>query len=315
MNIAGSITINAWVARTRKLAIGLLSVLAFAPLHAQPVQTPAAKTVASGFQFPEGTIFVGDTLYFVDYGQSAVLRLVDGAPQVVWQQNGCGANGLVQSGHDLLVACYDSHSVAEVTTDGRTLGAINTDDRGNPLNHPNDLTSDRHGGVYFTASGSADTPGKAFYLDAAHRAHEIATDIRYANGVALSPDGGTLYIAESDASRILAFTIDAPARLSNRRVFATQDALGKLSGNPRFTPDGVRVDAQGNVFVAQYDGGGFVVFSRDGQLQKTVRLPGEHHSNLAISPDGRSVFVTAVQDGPGGTQGGALLQVPNPARP
>jgi len=310
-----AITHSARFARIACVALGLLPLLAFAQLQAQPAQTPTASTVANGLQFPEGTIFVADTLYFVDYGRSDVLRLTGGATQVVWHRDGCGANGLVQSGGHLLVACYDSNAVLEITTDGQSIGTIATDDSGKPLIHPNDLTGDRHGGVYFTASGSADTPGKVFYLDATHRVRELATDIRYANGVAVSPDGGTLYVAESDASRILAFTIDAPATLQNRRIFATQATLGALGGNQRFTPDGVRTDARGNVFVAQYDGGGFVVFASNGQLRDTVRLPGQHHSNLAISPDGRFVFVTNVQDSADGADSGTLLQVPNPVRP
>jgi hypothetical protein len=55
-----------------------------------------ADIVATGFQFTEGTIFVGNTLYFVDYSASSVLRLTGNKVETVWHQNGCGANGLLQ---------------------------------------------------------------------------------------------------------------------------------------------------------------------------------------------------------------------------
>ncbi|CAB3756504.1 hypothetical protein LMG29739_02464 [Paraburkholderia solisilvae] len=295
-----------------KIAILLLLLLASVHAFAQVDETTGIKEIADGLRFPEGTVFVAKALYFVDYGKSQVLRIDQGRVHVIWQHDGCGANGLVQSANTLLIACYDDNSIVEISTDGRAISSINADVDGEPLIHPNDLTGDHHGGVYFTASGSADTPGKVYYRDDAHRIREVATGLSYANGVAVSPDGRTLYVAESDAARILAFTISAPGSLENRRVFATQAALGNLSPTERFTPDGVRTDAQGNVFIAEYNGGGIAVFDSDGQLRATARLPGAHHSNLAISPDGKSIFVTAVENEANGESHGKLLQIPNP---
>jgi gluconolactonase len=65
---------------------------------------PDGPSSATGFQFAEGTIFVGNTLYFVDYSASDVLRLVGNKAETVWHQNGCGANGLLQVAQGLLVA-------------------------------------------------------------------------------------------------------------------------------------------------------------------------------------------------------------------
>jgi gluconolactonase len=297
----------------RRLTGALLLLCLSAHALAQAVDTPMVDTVASGLQFPEGTVFVGNTLYFVDYARSAVLRIAAGEVQTVWHRDGCGANGLVQSGANLLVACYDSNSIVEITTDGQAIGTIAADDKGNPLVHPNDLTDDRHGGVYFTASGSANTPGKVFNRDAGHHVREIATAIRYANGVAVSPDGKVLYVAESEASRVLSFAIDGSGQLGERRIFfAAPTAPGAASGIDRFTPDGVRTDARGNVFVAQYDGGGFLIFSSDGRPREQVRLPGHHHSNLAISPDNQFIFVTSIDDDSSGAYHGELLRVRNP---
>ncbi len=286
-------------------------VLLVAVGHTNAAEPAKVETVATGLQFPEGTVFVGNTLYFVDYGSSDVLRLADGAVQKVWHQDGCGANGLVQTGSNLLVACYDSGTIAEIALDGRLIGTIRSDDKGQPFVNPNDLSADQKGGVYFTASGSDTVPGKVYYRSADRHVREVASNIRYSNGLVVSLDGKRLYLAESQASRLLSYAIAADGALSDRKEFIMLDEALAGTGAQTFTPDGVRMDRYGNVYVALYRGGGFAVFSSDGRLIRMVELPASHHSNLAISPDGKSVFVTAVYDTSGGGSRGEMLKVPN----
>ena len=279
--------------------------------HVSPGEPTKVETVATGLQFPEGTVFVGNTLYFVDYGSSDVLRLVDGTVQKVWHGDGCGANGLAQAGSRLLVACYDSGTIAEIALDGRLIDTIRSDDRGLPFLYPNDLAADQKGGVYFTASGSETALGKVYYRGADRRVREVASNIHYANGLVVSLDGKRLYLAESAASRLLSYAIGPDAGLSGRKEFVKLEDVLASAGPQAFTPDGVRMDRYGNLFVALYRGGGFAVFSSDGKLIRKVELPALHHSNLAISPDGKFVFVTAVYDTPGGGSRGEILKVLN----
>lgn len=280
--------------------------LLFVAWPAAAEHTPPVESVATGLQFPEGTIFVGSTLYFVDYSTSKVLRLGrDGGVQTVWQQAGCGANGLVQTSAGLLVACYDSGVLAEITLEGRLLATIAADDSGQPFLCPNDLTADKKGGVYFTASGSGSVPGKVYYRSADRRVREVASNIRYANGLAVSNDGERLYLAESGANRLLVYTIAADAALINGREFVKLREILSKPGQSVFTPDGVRIDPHGRLFIGLYRGGGFAVIDSAGRLIKHIDLPGSHHANLAISPDGKYVFATA-------TDPGAVLKVANP---
>ena len=74
-----------------------------------------AEIVATDLRFPEGTIFVGNDLYFVDYARSSVLRLVGGKTETVWHHDGCGANGLVAVPGGLLVACFDSGTIVRIS--------------------------------------------------------------------------------------------------------------------------------------------------------------------------------------------------------
>lgn len=292
-----------------KLAIGLFAVaLIFAGASAQGHAADAGvRTFATGLQFPEGPVFVGNSLYFVDYGTSDVLRIVDGKPELVWHRPGCGANGLATVGGQLFVACYDSGSIVEITTGGKTLETISRDDKGGQFVNPNDFAPIADGSLYFTASGDSAVPGKIYYRTSRGEVRQVAGGLGYANGLAVSPDSGTLYLAESDEHRLLAYRIGAGGALTDKRVLVDLDSI--LGGDGRkITPDGLPVDKAGRLFVGLYDGGGFAVLTGTGELIRKIELPGRYHANLALTPDGKDVFVTAT----GGGIKGCLLEVGNP---
>ncbi|CAM3478341.1 SMP-30/Gluconolactonase/LRE-like region domain-containing protein [Bordetella sputigena] len=292
----------------------LLLMALCAPLHAAPVED--VERFAPGLRFPEGTVFVGDTLYFVDYGTSTVLRLgADLAAVPAWRSAGCGPNGLLPLGDGtMLVACYDAGTVEQRSLDGRLLRTVDRGAQGEPLIRPNDLAADGHGGAYFTASGGADgIEGRLYHLAAGlTRADMVVDHVRNANGVALSPDGRILYLGESTTDKVLRFDVAADGSLRGRRDFLALDELGHgqtLPGGGRHTPDGVRTDPSGHVFVSLYNGAGFAVFGADGKLLATQSLPGTHHANLAISPDQAWVYGTIDDDE------GSLYRVRNPLAP
>jgi len=297
-------------ARSRRLVSALLA--AGMVLGACASRAADIQVAATGLQFPEGTVFVGDVLYWVDYSTSSVLRLAGKKVEPVWRQEGCGANGLVPVPGGLLVACYESGTVVRISLDGRIEETIRADDKRQPFVCPNDLTADAHGGVYFSASGSESELGKVYYRSADGHVRAVAANIRYANGLAVAPDGKTLYLAESQANRLLAFTIAADGGLGAQREFVKLADILSVPGEPTFTPDGVRVDKDGNLFIGLYRGGGIAVVSREAKLLKFVKLPGAHHANLALSPDRRTIFVTSADDRPDGSSRGDLLAVPNP---
>jgi gluconolactonase len=279
---------------------------------AATAEVVAAEVVATDLQFPEGTVFVGKVLYAVDYATSDVLRVTDGKVERVWHQDGCGANGLVDLHGALLVACYGNGTIVRMTTAGEVKETISHDDAGGAFASPNDLAADAVGGVYFTDSGNNVSLGKVYYRDASGDVKAVAGDIAYANGVAVSNDGKRLYVGESRRHRLLGFAIGDGGKLSNRTEVAELAELLADGRETEFTPDGIRLDGHGRLFVALYKGGGLAVLTGDGKLIKTVTLPADHHSNLAISPDGKSVFVTAIDDMPNGSYRGALMKIDNP---
>lgn len=265
--------------------------------------------------FPEGTVFVGDTLYFVDYSRNDVLRLADGNAEKVWHQDGCGHSGLVQVPEGLLVTCYDNNTVVAISLDGKLLETISKDAAGHPFSGPNDLASDGKGGVYFTGSGPWEKEpiqGKVYYRAADHSVREVAADLHYANGLVVSGDGKRLVVAETYAHRLVSFAIGPDGTLSDRREFANLAEMLKDGCHTTYGPDGVRLDRHGNYFVGLYDGAGFAVLSPQGKLLAQVTLPAPHDPNLAITPDGKYVYSTGVFDAPNNTYRGELYRVRNP---
>jgi gluconolactonase len=294
----------------RVIPAALLMVLTAAAAPARHMAD--VEVVASGLKFPEGTIFVGSLLYFVDYSTSDVLRLVDGKVELVWHQDGCGANGLVEVHGELLVACYENGTVVRITTDGKLKETISRDEAGGIFISPNDLAADAFGGVYFSGSGNQAVAGKIYYRDPSGHVKAVAGAISNANGVAVSNDGKRLYVGQSGRRRLLTFDIDAAGTLSHRAELVNLADILADGQRTAFTPDGVRVDQHGRLFVGLYNGGGFAVLTGDGKLISMVALRAAHHANLAISPDGKSVFVTATDDTPDGSYRGAIFKVANP---
>jgi gluconolactonase len=278
--------------------------------------SPAPAVITKGLGFPEGTVFVRGTLYFVDYGASTIYRLEGHQAVPVWTQEGCGANGLLPYRDRLLVACYDNGTVQEVTLDGKHVRTIESTAAGERFDRPNDLAADGKGGAYFTASGGdGGTPGKIFYLSpTAALPSEVASSLENANGIALSPDGRTLYLGESAKDRILQYEVAPDGALTHRATFIDLDAA-PLPSAPRHTPDGIRTDAAGRVFVSLYNGGGFAVLDPRAKLLSYVALPAAHHSNLALSSDEKFVYGTMVDDDLMGGPSGALYRIVNPVSP
>jgi len=159
--------------------------------------------------------------------------------------------------------------------------------------HPaNEIVVDVRGHAYLNgadfgdfAAGKPPEPGYIKLLTPDGQLRQVADDIHFPNGMAITPDGRTLIIAESFAGRLTAFDIDADGGLSGRRVFA--DGLG---------PDGICVDADGAVWVSA---GGFSVarVAQGGEVLQRIELP-ENRAPFAVmlgGPDRRTLFICTAE--------------------
>jgi sugar lactone lactonase YvrE len=319
MNTAGRARVRARLTIGR---LGALLALALPSLALRASEGEPGGTLPAGLEVisrdihsPEGPIFVDGVLYLVDYAGHDVVRIQRASAKVVWHRDGCGPTGLVRVPEGLLVACFDGRQVVTISLDGRTLSTAESDESGQRLREPNDFALDARGGVYVSGTGPWEPRpivGKIYYRGADHKLRTVASDLHSANGLVLSPDGKLLYVAESFASRIVLFDVAPDASLSGRREFLKISEVLPTTGGRVYTPDGLRIDHHGNLFVGFWDGACFAVISPDGKLIKQIDLPAPHDPNLAITPDGSSVILTGVFDTPNGGSRGELYRVRNP---
>src|SRR5262249_42450411 len=137
---------------------------------------------------------------------------------------------------------------------GKELPPAATESDGRPLRGPNDLTLDPStGGVYFTDPAESDEKnpdGTIHYLDRQGVCHTVATGRAYPNGIVIRPGAKQLLVAESKHNRILAFPVLEPGKLGESRVLI--DLPTKGPGQIDNQPDGIALDADGNLYVAHY---------------------------------------------------------------
>jgi gluconolactonase len=206
----------------------------------------------------------------------------------VFRDHSNGANGNTFDAKGRLYTC-----------ESRTRRVIRTDRKGNVevlaerwegkrLNAPNDIVVRRDGHIYFTdpAFGAqAETRELDFYgvyhISPKGEMELIAKPAGRPNGIALSPDGRILYVANSDERNVRAYDLDRNGKASNERVI-----VSGIDG----VPDGIRVDENGNIYVTAK---GLAVYSPDGKLLATIELP-ETPANCAFGdPDFMTLYVTA----------------------
>lgn len=282
-----------------------------------------AEVINAEARFPEGPTMIGDTLYYVEYGGHTVMTWNGEENAVFWQQEGCGPSAVVQlEGGDLLVTCYDSGSIARLSPSGETLANYDEDASGGGLLGPNDLTLDGRGGAYFTASGpweSAPIVGEVYHIDAGGRILSVADDLHYANGIALSREGtmgesgDTLYVIESEASRIIQFAVAEDGSLSDRRLLARHSDLGVAHAWGPY-PDGMKVDSEGFLYVGHYSAGEILVLDPQGQLVQSIAVPSTAAPNLALSADESTLYVMGVDDTENPPYLGKVYAIDNPMR-
>jgi gluconolactonase len=172
---------------------------------------------------------------------------------------------------------------------------------GKRLNSPNDAVFDSKGNLYFTdppygLEKQTDDPAKEIpfqgvYCRRPDGTVELLLDsLSRPNGIALSPDEKTLYVANSDPAKAIwmAYEVQADGTLKNGRLF--YDATSKVGEVLPGLPDGLKVNKQGILFAT--GPGGVWIFSPDGVLLGQI-LTGQATSNCAFGDDGKALYLTA----------------------
>jgi len=309
--------------RTLFLAVGV-SLFAFA--QAAQADPAPEKVIVSDIGGPEGPVFIGRDLYFVGWTDDALVRWNGHETKILHHEAGCEHNGLaVIPGNHLLIACLsEPGAIIEVTSEGKEVRRWTTDAGGKPLKGGvNDFAVAPNGGIYATLSGPLNDPpgpiaGKVLYLaPGASQWVEVADALNYANGLAVSPDGRTLYVAESIGNSVIKFTIQADGSLADRANFAMLHVLIPDKIRSAFIgPDGIKLDRAGNLYVAQYNGGKVLKISPSGKLLHVFKVSaGEGVTNVALSADETELYVTVVRDPNDPKALGSIVRIANGRAP
>ena len=269
----------------------------------------AVERVADGFQFIEGPVWVGGAtdghLLFSDIPGDTVYRWseADGTsvflnpvflPELETGGQG-GSNGLtLDLDGRVVLSEHGNRRLARIEADG---SRITLADRfeGRRLNSPNDVVYHSSGAAFFTdppyglaSPDAAELDWNGVYrLDPDGAVRLLADGQTRPNGIGLSPDERTLYVANSDgaARQWIAYPVDDDLGLGEGRVL-----LDLTDSADAGVPDGFAVDTSGNLWAS--GPGGIVIISPEGDHLGTVR-PGEQPANAAFGNDGTTLYMTA----------------------
>ncbi len=278
----------------KRLAAFVLAVAAGAPGLAAPGDE---RIVVAGIAKPEGPLERQVMLYFVS-GDGALLRWDGKATAVVNRTPGCAHNGLALTarGTFLLACMQGGGAILELAGDGRVLRRWDKDDQGHGFaGGINDIAIAPDGGAYATIFGAAAHAGGVLYrAPGSDGWTQVANGLNFANGLAVSADRKTLYVAESVGNRILAYAIDAGGKLGAPVEFARlSDLVKDRVADTWLGPDGLKLDAKGNLFVAQCLGAKILKISPQGRLLHVFDIAaGARVTNLALNADETALFVT-----------------------
>lgn len=277
--------------------------------------------IATGLRFPEGPVAMKDgSVVLTEIERQTITRVKpDGTTEVIAYTGG-GPNGLAVGPDGAFYICnnggfawrsewnmlrpagpssdYAGGCIQRLDPKTGALTVLYDRCGPNKLLGPNDLVFDGLGGFYFTDLGKARARdrdwGGLYYAKAdGSMIREIAHPILTPNGIGLSPNGKTLYAAETETARLWAWDITAPGVLAKAGFPSPHGGrlLAGLGGFQRF--DSLAVDGWGNICVATLVNGSVSVISPDGGLVRQIAMPDMFCTNICFGgPDLRTAYLT-----------------------
>lgn len=262
------------------------------------------ETLGDSFIFAEGPVWRGDHLLFTDLGTvgapatATIYRFTPPSSVTVERPSSNYANGLANAvagdAGSALLACEHATRRVSTTDAGGAITTLVDNYLGDAFNSPNDLATRADGTLYFTDpsyglphhGGAREIFFNGLYrrtpagvLTAEWQGHQSNNQ---PNGVALSPDQRTLYVADTQQGQLLAWDLAADGSTSGQRVVASGLTI----------PDGLCVDRRGNIYVATWDQE-VAVYSPDGNLFGFIPLARDATNCAFGGADSHTLFVTA----------------------
>ncbi|MGX5849931.1 SMP-30/gluconolactonase/LRE family protein [Mesorhizobium sp. PL10] len=250
-----------------------------------------AKVITQGLAFGESPRWHQGRLWLCNWGTGEIVAVDSkGKSEVMltvpailpysidWLPDG---RLLVVSGRDGLLLRQETDGTLATHADLRELS-----------NGPwNEIVVDGRGNIYVNGGGPAPAagehfgPGTVVLITPDGKVRQVAENIAFANGMAVTPDNSTLILAESHANRLTAFDIAVDGSLSNRRVWADLDGF----------PDGICLDAEGAAWYADVPNKRCVRVREGGEVLQTVNADRGCFACMLGGPDGTLLFIAAAE--------------------
>lgn len=288
-----------------RIFVTALLISAFAPLafsqELSDILAPETKAVVlgTGYGFCEGPAVdpVGN-IYFSDGAKDSIHFYPYNRPVQLFTDKSTDANGMMFNNKGELLVCEGAayHVVAFNTLTGEKRELIRETDllfEGLRFNEPNDLTVDKEDGFYFTDPNyghrKQETVRKqdVYYVDKDGKVSRVSTVCKQPNGVLLSADAKTLYVADCHGKQIFRYKVAAPGKLEDETMFIDLGAH----------PDGMTQDVDGNLYIA-CGGNGVKIYTPEG---KHIGTLGRSHgvpsaSNCVFGGPGMSILYITASD-------------------
>src|SRR5580692_1420093 len=265
---------------------------------------PNVRVLATDLEFPEGPVVMPD-------GRKQVVAEIPGGPNgaALGPDGKCyicnnGGFGWTLSRGTMMPGAPEPHeyiggSIQRVDLQSGKVETVVDKCGPHPLKGPNDLVFDKHGGLWFTDLGKRrhrDMDVGAFYYikPGMKEIVEGHFGMLPANGIGLSPDENTVYVAETPTARLWAFDLSAPGEVKPRDVIYRGERgkpIAGLGGYQMF--DSLAVEASGNVCVATLISGCISVIAPDGSLVEQVPTGDRVTTNIAFGgPELKTAYIT-----------------------
>jgi gluconolactonase len=279
------------------------------------------RVVATGLRFPEGPVWLGNGDVALVEIERRTVSIVSPDGQVrVLATPGGGPNGLAVGPDGAFYVCnnggfawldeggilrprlqppdYTGGRIERVDPATGEVKVLYDSCGRNGLRGPNDIVFDRDGGFYFTDLGKTrarDRDQGGIYYARADGSFitEVAYPVLTPNGIGLSPDGGTVYFAETETARLWALDLERPGVARKQKLPSPHGGrfICGLGGFQRF--DSLAVDAAGNICVATLVSGAVTVIAPDGRIVRVVHFPDPSTTNICFGGvDLRTAYVT-----------------------
>lgn len=259
--------------------------------------TGPLRVVHDDLKFSEGPAANKDgTLYFTDVPAQKVYRATDAdAPELILE-NSENINGTMFASDGRLIGCQSKLGrIIALDIDSGAIDVVADSYNGKPFNMPNDLVLDSQGGVYFTdpAIGSATQDKQAvYYVAQSGDVTRLVDDLKFPNGILLSPDEKTLYVLPYITPDMMAYPIESPGKIGQGHSFCQlpPNDKGRRGGG-----DGMSVDTQGNLYLTAPRVSSIMVVDPSGNTLGLIPLP-EVPTNCTFGgEDFKTLYVTTAK--------------------